>query len=170
MIRRPPRSTLFPYTTLFRSLFDVARDGADLLVAHEPLPWGHAGSGPTVLDGPHKVRLGPLERPKIRGGGGPLGVSAVALRALGEVGRPGRPQLRAQGRGLGRSLGERPAVAPENLGALRGLELPDRTVDRLLELAVVPANARADLEVARGIVDFRRAKAGVLLDEPARER
>src|SRR3712207_8982300 len=28
MIRRPPRSTLFPYTTLFRSL--VARTGADL--------------------------------------------------------------------------------------------------------------------------------------------
>src|SRR5260370_10232774 len=25
MIRRPPRSTLFPYTTLFRSLFNVAR-------------------------------------------------------------------------------------------------------------------------------------------------
>src|SRR2546426_4213124 len=23
MIRRPPRSTLFPYTTLFRSLFDI---------------------------------------------------------------------------------------------------------------------------------------------------
>src|SRR3712207_7433652 len=29
MIRRPPRSTLFPYTTLFRSL---AARGADLLV------------------------------------------------------------------------------------------------------------------------------------------
>src|SRR5258708_16200066 len=26
MIRRPPRSTLFPYTTLFRSLYDVIRD------------------------------------------------------------------------------------------------------------------------------------------------
>src|SRR3989442_10590961 len=26
MIRRPPRSTLFPYTTLFRSDFDVAMD------------------------------------------------------------------------------------------------------------------------------------------------
>src|SRR5438105_12000162 len=26
MIRRPPRSTLFPYTTLFRSLDDVIRD------------------------------------------------------------------------------------------------------------------------------------------------
>src|SRR2546430_13861472 len=28
MIRRPPRSTLFPYTTLFRSLSDVSRGGA----------------------------------------------------------------------------------------------------------------------------------------------
>src|SRR2546427_6044590 len=27
MIRRPPRSTLFPYTTLFRSTSDVAGDG-----------------------------------------------------------------------------------------------------------------------------------------------
>src|SRR5258708_29039269 len=26
MIRRPPRSTLFPYTTLFRSLAEVRRD------------------------------------------------------------------------------------------------------------------------------------------------
>src|SRR2546425_9581971 len=36
MIRRPPRSTLFPYTTLFRSLDDhriayLARDAHDLL-------------------------------------------------------------------------------------------------------------------------------------------
>src|SRR3712207_7338599 len=27
MIRRPPRSTLFPYTTLFRSMADNDRDG-----------------------------------------------------------------------------------------------------------------------------------------------
>src|SRR5689334_24552352 len=26
MVRRPPRSTLFPYTTLFRSTVDAARD------------------------------------------------------------------------------------------------------------------------------------------------
>src|SRR3712207_8937038 len=33
MIRRPPRSTLFPYTTLFRSLADVGgHQPADLLV------------------------------------------------------------------------------------------------------------------------------------------
>src|SRR3989442_1487601 len=29
MIRRPPRSTLFPYTTLFRSLLISARGGKD---------------------------------------------------------------------------------------------------------------------------------------------
>src|SRR5258708_23035587 len=29
MIRRPPRSTLFPYTTLFRSPFDLARAGGN---------------------------------------------------------------------------------------------------------------------------------------------
>src|SRR5256885_9624486 len=32
MIRRPPRSTLFPYTTLFRSIFE-----ADLLVRYRPM-------------------------------------------------------------------------------------------------------------------------------------
>src|SRR2546421_4705889 len=32
MIRRPPRSTLFPYTTLFRSLYNV------LVHAHEHVP------------------------------------------------------------------------------------------------------------------------------------
>src|SRR3989442_15403077 len=36
MIRRPPRSTLFPYTTLFRSLDDHGRvRGEDAVVARE---------------------------------------------------------------------------------------------------------------------------------------
>src|SRR2546426_5316977 len=30
MIRRPPRSTLFPYTTLFRSATDIAARGIDV--------------------------------------------------------------------------------------------------------------------------------------------
>src|SRR2546422_6933785 len=30
MIRRPPRSTLFPYTTLFRSLFNVRVEGVEM--------------------------------------------------------------------------------------------------------------------------------------------
>src|SRR2546422_4547250 len=33
MIRRPPRSTLFPYTTLFRSLADM---GADVVKVESP--------------------------------------------------------------------------------------------------------------------------------------
>src|SRR3989442_9714071 len=32
MIRRPPRSTLFPYTTLFRSLLEREQAGAELSV------------------------------------------------------------------------------------------------------------------------------------------
>src|SRR5438034_6527853 len=39
MIRRPPRSTLFPYTTLFRSPFERVRGLAQVLaVAHELEP------------------------------------------------------------------------------------------------------------------------------------
>src|SRR2546426_7055796 len=36
MIRRPPRSTLFPYTTLFRSL---RRQRLDLMQIHNLLDW-----------------------------------------------------------------------------------------------------------------------------------
>src|SRR5260221_7263483 len=43
MIRRPPRSTLFPYTTLFRS-HDVAV-GDDILLALQPQLAGVAGAG-----------------------------------------------------------------------------------------------------------------------------
>src|SRR3712207_7021442 len=32
MIRRPPRSTLFPYTTLFRSWVDVRASGLDMVL------------------------------------------------------------------------------------------------------------------------------------------
>src|SRR3989442_4851694 len=35
MIRRPPRSTLFPYTTLFRSL-EVLAEGAGAWLSHLP--------------------------------------------------------------------------------------------------------------------------------------
>src|SRR3712207_8267258 len=40
MIRRPPRSTLFPYTTLFRSTMELAEGGsvADLVARAGPRP------------------------------------------------------------------------------------------------------------------------------------
>src|SRR3954449_13639607 len=37
MIRRPPRSTLFPYTTLFRSLHDALRSHTSELQSHSHL-------------------------------------------------------------------------------------------------------------------------------------
>src|SRR5258708_27212408 len=44
MIRRPPRSTLFPYTTLFRSLLNALADidtkNEYVLVGPDPLPAG----------------------------------------------------------------------------------------------------------------------------------
>src|SRR5690348_17913898 len=59
MIRRPPRSTLFPYTTLFRS-----DEAAGALRVHR-IP---AGGGPAVLPvaGPAHV---PLVRAAAEGGG-----------------------------------------------------------------------------------------------------
>src|SRR2546422_7411927 len=44
MIRRPPRSTLFPYTTLFRSRFIVVAFGGPAIFA-----WKPGEPGPTVL-------------------------------------------------------------------------------------------------------------------------
>src|SRR5438034_6903647 len=76
MIRRPPRSTLFPYTTLFRSwavarlLLDVSRRPARALGRKSP---------PTV---PHAVPLHDLHRHR-----GMLRNRAVAAAAARDVGQ-----------------------------------------------------------------------------------
>src|SRR5258708_28811306 len=80
MIRRPPRSTLFPYTTLFRSR-RRARPGARLGPRRL-----HAGGNPARL----------LERP----GGGPgvdrPGDAPLSRRMAGARGRRGRPDRAEQ--------------------------------------------------------------------------
>src|SRR5256885_2141212 len=59
MIRRPPRSTLFPYTTLFRSAIDRGRHGDDEhLAAPEPLQLGAEAQALRRLE----LRRGDLER------------------------------------------------------------------------------------------------------------
>src|SRR5260370_23648695 len=40
MIRRPPRSTLFPYTTLFRSSHVGFREASTVVVGQEPIELG----------------------------------------------------------------------------------------------------------------------------------
>src|SRR2546422_7821963 len=54
MIRRPPRSTLFPYTTLFRSLQSIGAVGKD---AH-PLRRNAAQHLPVVCDRPLHREVG----------------------------------------------------------------------------------------------------------------
>src|SRR2546426_6604197 len=53
MIRRPPRSTLFPYTTLFRSGRDLFRDGrrrgAHVALPERPLEGDKSRAGPLGL-------------------------------------------------------------------------------------------------------------------------
>src|SRR3989475_105953 len=68
MIRRPPRSTLFPYTTLFRS--HVARlSHGRLPVARKAGSWGGAGGGPEPGPGlgarrGHRAGSGRSDRPR----------------------------------------------------------------------------------------------------------
>src|SRR5260221_981354 len=63
MIRRPPRSTLFPYTTLFRSA--IVRTLGRLLVTHKRLlewnPSGGASNHSSLA-----ARGVPLEKPLVR--------------------------------------------------------------------------------------------------------
>src|SRR2546429_4145094 len=96
MIRRPPRSTLFPYTTLFRSLRAVR---------------GRAGRAP---DG----TLVPHDRPR-RGRARRAGLDRrlVALRAVQ------RPTLLARRRRHGGALVALPPPPAESLPAPRRLPL-----------------------------------------------
>src|SRR2546425_3903489 len=61
MIRRPPRSTLFPYTTLFRSELGEAGSLRQTLVGHtqqvQPVAWSPDGG--TLASGSfdHTIRL-----------------------------------------------------------------------------------------------------------------
>src|SRR5688572_31363740 len=62
MIRRPPRSTLFPYTTLFRSVEVLASEEDLAAVHHEVLGVEHAAGERSVIDGSHFDALPGSER------------------------------------------------------------------------------------------------------------
>src|SRR2546430_4873446 len=91
MIRRPPRSTLFPYTTLFRSHHAIATGGAaDPLqdVARQRADIGSAMAADLGLV------MGPAEAdPDEFAPGGAR--DALAERGLADPGRPDKAQNRA---------------------------------------------------------------------------
>src|SRR5256885_13070341 len=59
MIRRPPRSTLFPYTTLFRSVAHVLVAALDLEAAHAGVDQGaQVVALVVVLHGQHVLFVG----------------------------------------------------------------------------------------------------------------
>src|SRR2546430_4083065 len=93
MIRRPPRSTLFPYTTLFRSHVP----GTHGAVAGGGCPSrAHAARRDRLFDGPagndrsHGVALGAHERATIQSGNGTQGHGVDSARRDAKAcGHPG---------------------------------------------------------------------------------
>src|SRR5258706_6029052 len=98
MIRRPPRSTLFPYTTLFRSR---AGDDARLGLRPEPpRPWvrqdgtaygRHGGVAGRRAGAARARRVAARARPRIQWPTTDLGGRRVAAAARGAGPRFGRP-------------------------------------------------------------------------------
>src|ERR1039457_1099872 len=126
MIRRPPRSTLFPYTTLFRS--DARRRGCFLPEAHGDgtVRWG---AGRRKLRGP----AGPVRVPGPGAVGGTGAAGAAACRAAD----PDRFQLRALF-GADAHLGGRRARAFLRRGAGGGAPGPARLSARAARVAAAP--------------------------------
>src|SRR5436309_14731402 len=95
MIRRPPRSTLFPYTTLFRSAIEARAGGRARAVV----------SGSPRVDPPQvPTRHRTTRARRVREG------------ALRRTGAPGHPKAAGRGQGPGPArIGER-IVAPDASG------------------------------------------------------
>src|SRR2546430_15533185 len=102
MIRRPPRSTLFPYTTLFRSVLRIA-PGADpastaLTEVYEPpapIAFGPRG-GDVDANGVYRVspasgHLGSFDPPQGRGPNGPPATGKHCPRGRAPYAVPGPP-------------------------------------------------------------------------------
>src|SRR2546429_7650643 len=75
MIRRPPRSTLFPYTTLFRSLGDGWRYDGGRLANHQDYGTAH-----------HQADTFCVKAPAVSAANPPKGVSLVMriIRTMGQ--------------------------------------------------------------------------------------
>src|SRR5258708_11341718 len=144
MIRRPPRSTLFPYTTLFRSP-EAVNTASDV----SPGLQGAAGPGvstevaaPPSMETvaiPQTLHLRPIQVTAV-----PVNVNVAVAPVTSEL--PAVPPLKAA------TSGPRRTQAPEGLAITAGLSsskrltvaLPlDTLTATLAEVAVLPAASRA---------------------------
>src|SRR5260370_16894268 len=84
MIRRPPRSTLFPYTTLFRSLHTCAQPGVAIFL-HNSAPMNRRNSllsvmaAAAALASPLALAQEPIRLIVPYAPGGPLDITSRAL-------------------------------------------------------------------------------------------
>src|SRR3712207_1545054 len=98
MIRRPPRSTLFPYTTLFRSAGDHRARGCGRAARRQACPPGAVRGDRRGLDGGGPRRAGrrrgrrPGREPDRRRAGGRRPVTAAPAGAVA------RPEIAGAGR------------------------------------------------------------------------
>src|SRR5256885_14325386 len=157
MIRRPPRSTLFPYTTLFRSFSPVApmlaQTAADVgealteLQGEVAFEWKMDGARIQVHKGANEVR--------------------IYTRALNDV-TGALPEIVAVARTLpGRALvldGE--AIAFAAAGRPHPFQITMRRFGRKLNVEQL----RAELPIKAFFFDCLRLDALSIVDRPARER
>src|SRR2546422_9344509 len=116
MIRRPPRSTLFPYTTLFRSRGRLLRPGGR--ADRERAPLERRGSGPRLSPGGEVLRAG---KRRVRGTHGHTPGDPVR-------GRPGPTQRQGGGTSRRRGVGDdgpRVDRAVPRVHAWRGRHAPE---------------------------------------------
>src|SRR5260221_1562281 len=135
MIRRPPRSTLFPYTTLFRSPVAVAyrrAAGAAGRAEEAQRSPGAAGPQPAEVGGAAQVQAGRAARRQRAAAG--EGAPALGADAPGRV---QEPRDRAGPRGAGRE--SRAAVA---LVALQ-IRVPGQHIARAAHAAQQPTDPDA---------------------------
>src|SRR2546426_5173514 len=128
MIRRPPRSTLFPYTTLFRSPRGV-RPGAFQLGAAARGSDGRLSEGAlVVIDYPH-IRPRPVERASVA----QLRAARLALPGVTRVGyvrgASDRVPEALEAVGVPIDLLPPDSVAPGDLSRYRALVIRSRAYD-----------------------------------------
>src|SRR5256886_11560545 len=130
MIRRPPRSTLFPYTTLFRSHRRGSSPPADLAAGGR----GRRRGPGTGTGGGHSLRHGPLPH------GRPPGAGSLMVRGAVLAGGAAR-RYGGHPKGLGELGGRR--ILHRVVGALRaGTDEPPVLLSHAPDRPTRPARLR----------------------------